>query len=129
MPHRTSTHSVGSGGARVGCIVHHRAVTVPAEVDQAPLAAIAVAVAVAWNLVTWAVYRLDKVRARQQRWRFRERTLLAMAALGASPGALIAVYGHRQRHKAQKLGFMVPLWAIAAAHAGLLATGAWLALR
>jgi uncharacterized membrane protein YsdA (DUF1294 family) len=112
--------------------VHHAAVSLPApaaELDHAAIAAIAVAVAIVWNLVTWAVFRLDKARARQQRWRVRERTLLGMAALGGSPGALVAVYGHRQRHKAQKLGFVLPLWGIAAAHAGLLAAGAWLALR
>lgn len=52
-----------------------------------------------------------------------ERVLLGMAALGGTPGALVGVYGHRRRHKAKKAGFVVPLWLMAAAHAGL---GAWL---
>jgi uncharacterized membrane protein YsdA (DUF1294 family) len=84
---------------------------------------VAVAVLAAWNLVTWAVYRLDKARARAARGarRIPERTLLVMAAAGGSIGALVAVYGHRQRHKARKLGFVLPLWAIAAAHAVLIA--------
>jgi uncharacterized membrane protein YsdA (DUF1294 family) len=120
MAHRTRT----AAGALPATLVHHAAVPVLSR----PWA-IAVAVAIAWNLVTWAVYRLDKARARRQQWRFRERTLLGMAALGGSPGALLAVYVHRQRHKAQKLGFVVPLWAIAAIHAGLLAAGGWRALQ
>ncbi|HTE50316.1 MAG TPA: DUF1294 domain-containing protein [Kofleriaceae bacterium] len=88
-------------------------------------AAAVVAAAAAWNAVTWAVYRLDKARAGRAGRRISERTLLAMAALGGTPGALIAVHAHRRRHKARKLGFVVPLWLMAAAHAALLAWIAW----
>lgn len=86
----------------------------------------AVAALLAWNLITWAAYRVDKARARAARGarRIPERTLLTMAAIGGSIGALIAVYGHRQRHKAQKLAFVVPLWAIVAAHSALAALAA-----
>jgi uncharacterized membrane protein YsdA (DUF1294 family) len=100
-------------------------VAAPAEIDHSTVIAIGVAVALGWNLATWAVYRLDKARARQQRWRVRERTLLGMAALGGSPGALVAVYGHRQRHKAQKLGFVLPLWGIALLQLALVAAALW----
>jgi uncharacterized membrane protein YsdA (DUF1294 family) len=97
---------------------------------------VAIAALGVWNVVTWATYRLDKARARAARGdrRIPERTLLAMAAAGGSLGALIAVYGHRQRHKAKKLGFMLALWAIAAVQAGLIglavyaADPGWLAL-
>lgn len=85
------------------------------------------AIAVAWNLVTWAVYRIDKARAgRAGRRRISERVLLTMAALGGSPGALAAVYAHRRRHKVRKGSFMGPLWLITATHAALLA-GVWAA--
>jgi uncharacterized membrane protein YsdA (DUF1294 family) len=84
----------------------------------APLLLIAGAVLAAWNVATWAVYRIDKARARAGRGdrRISERALLGMAAAGGSIGALIAVYAHRQRHKAKKLGFAVRLWAIVVVH-------------
>ena len=84
------------------------------------------ALLIAWNLVTWATYRVDKARARAARGarRIPERSLLAMAAASGSIGALIAVYGHRQRHKAQKLAFVAPLWAIVAVHAALIGLAA-----
>jgi uncharacterized membrane protein YsdA (DUF1294 family) len=83
----------------------------------------------AWNAVTWAVYRLDKARAGRAGRRISEHTLLLMAALAGSPGALIAVHAHRWRHKTRKASFVVPLWLIAAAHAALLAGLAWLAWK
>ncbi len=75
---------------------------------------IGIAVLAVWNLVTWATYRIDKARARAGRGarRIPERVLLGMAAACGSIGALIGVYGARQRHKAKKLGFMLWLWAI-----------------
>jgi uncharacterized membrane protein YsdA (DUF1294 family) len=86
------------------------------------LVVVAIAVLGVWNVVTWATYRVDKARARAARGarRIPERTLLAMAAAGGSLGALLAVYAHRQRHKAKKLGFMLTLWAIAAVHVALI---------
>jgi uncharacterized membrane protein YsdA (DUF1294 family) len=62
------------------------------------------------NALTWAVYRWDKRQARRGARRISERTLLVLAWVGGWVGALVAVYGHRQRHKAQKLSFMLPLW-------------------
>jgi uncharacterized membrane protein YsdA (DUF1294 family) len=85
------------------------------------------AIAVAWNLATWAIYRIDKARAGRGRRRISERALLTMAALGGSPGALTAVYAHRRRHKVRKGSFMGPLWLITATHAALLA-GFWAAV-
>ncbi|HZG66028.1 MAG TPA: DUF1294 domain-containing protein [Herpetosiphonaceae bacterium] len=63
------------------------------------------------NLVTCASYRWDKRQAgRSGTRRIPERTLLALAWLGGWLGALVAVYGHRRRHKARKLRFLLPLW-------------------
>ena len=76
---------------------------------------IALTLVAAWNFFTWAVYRLDKARARKGQRRIAERVLLGMAAAGGTLGALVAVYAHRQRHKASKLRFMVWLWVIVAA--------------
>jgi uncharacterized membrane protein YsdA (DUF1294 family) len=79
--------------------------------------AVLLAILAAWNLATWATFRLDKARARAGRGgrRIPERVLLGLAAAGGSPGALVAVYAHRQRHKAKKLGFMLWLWGIVVA--------------
>ena len=83
------------------------------------------------NLVTWASYRWDKHQAgRSGARRISERTLLALACLGGSFGALIAVYGHRQRHKVRKLRFLIPLWlAVFTWLAALAIVARWLVLR
>jgi uncharacterized membrane protein YsdA (DUF1294 family) len=92
---------------------------------------VALALATAWNLVVWAVYRLDKARARRGRGarRVPERVLLGLAAAGGSVGALVAVYAHRQRHKAQKWPFVAWLWAIVVVQVAGAAALAVLALR
>lgn len=94
------------------------------QLVEAHLAAVLAVVAL-WNLVTWAVYRMDKARAGRQARRISESTLLGMAAMGGSIGALVAVHAHRWRHKARKASFVVPLWLIAAAHAGLVGWALW----
>lgn len=90
---------------------------------------LALAAVGAWNAATWAVYRFDKARAGRAGRRISERALLLMAALAGSPGALVAVYGHRLRHKNRKRSFVVPLWLIAMAHLAILAGLAWLAWK
>ncbi|MCE9577178.1 MAG: DUF1294 domain-containing protein [Deltaproteobacteria bacterium] len=61
------------------------------------------------NLVAWAAFRIDKRRARTRAWRIPERVLLMMSAIGVL-GALWAMYGHRQRHKVNKRGFVAIVW-------------------
>ena len=78
------------------------------------------------NALTWAVYRWDKRQARRGARRIPERTLLLLAWIGGWLGALLAVYGHRQRHKAQKPRFMMPLWLAVIAWVGGIAY--WLSM-
>lgn len=88
---------------------------------------IALAAALAMNLLTWAAFRVDKARARRRgARRLRERTLLTLAWLGAAPGALVAMYGHRRRHKVDKRGFAATVWLALAAQ---LAAAAWWGAR
>lgn len=91
-----------------------------------PTAAIVGAALAAGNALAWAAFRIDKARARRGARRIRERTLLTLAVLGGSAGALLAMYAHRQRHKVAKRGFAAVVWLAFATH---LALAGWLITR
>lgn len=59
------------------------------------------------NLITLIVYGSDKLFAASNSWRVRERTLLLLAILGGSVGALVGIYLFR--HKTKKTSFLLPL--------------------
>ncbi len=61
------------------------------------------------NLLTFATYGIDKYKARHARWRVREASLLLLAALGGSIGALLGMhlFHHKTQHK--KFRYGVPL--------------------
>lgn len=56
------------------------------------------------NFVAFFIYGLDKVLARSQAWRVRERTLLILALLGGSIGAMLGIKIFR--HKNRKIDFL-----------------------
>ena len=60
----------------------------------------------ALTLITFFIYGIDKWRARKDRWRIPESTLLWMAALGGSIGALLGmkVWHHKTLHKKFRWG-------------------------
>ncbi len=62
------------------------------------------------NLAAFAAYGIDKKRAVQHKWRISERTLLGMAVLGGSVGALAGMYGFH--HKTRKMKFVAGVPAI-----------------
>ena len=97
-----------------------------AELSPALWAVLGLAL-VGMNVVTWGVYRWDKAQANQRGRRVPETTLLTLAGLGGIVGAFVGVYGHRQRHKARKPAFMLPLYLIASAY--LIVCGAIIWLR
>ncbi|WP_417206586.1 DUF1294 domain-containing protein [Antarctobacter sp.] len=71
--------------------------------DQTVLFLALVGLAVAINLLTFALFGLDKRRSRRGAWRMSERRLLTCALLGGSVGAKI---GQRVfRHKTSKQPF------------------------
>ena len=55
------------------------------------------------NIVTFALYGIDKWKAIHNKWRIREATLLITAFIGGSFGAFIAM--HMFRHKTRKWYF------------------------
>ena len=61
------------------------------------------------NVMTFIVYGVDKRKAKQSKWRIRESTLLGLAAIGGSIGALLAmkILRHKTLHNQFKYG--VPL--------------------
>ena len=52
------------------------------------------------NVVTFALYGIDKYRAKKGRWRIPERTLLLLPLLGGSVGGILgmAAFHYKTRH-------------------------------
>lgn len=64
------------------------------------------------NIVAFAMYGIDKSKAKKKRWRISEASLLSMAFLGGAYGAWLGmrVFHHKTRHK--KFQILVPLAAV-----------------
>jgi uncharacterized membrane protein YsdA (DUF1294 family) len=58
------------------------------------------------NIVTFLVYGMDKLKAKQGSWRISEATLLILAIICGSIGALLGmkVWRHKTQHKKFKYG-------------------------
>ena len=65
------------------------------------------------NVVTSLVYGIDKWKAKQGSWRISEATLLILAIIGGSIGALLGmkVWHHKTMHKKFKYGLPLILLA------------------
>ena len=65
------------------------------------------------NVVTFVVYGIDKVKAKQGSWRISEATLLILAVIGGSIGAFLGmkVWHHKTMHKKFKYGLPLILLA------------------
>ena len=68
---------------------------------------------IALNIVTFLVYGIDKIKAKQKIRRIREASLLVLAVLGGSIGALLGMYvwHHKTKHKKFKYGLPLILLA------------------
>lgn len=70
------------------------------------------------NLLTMAFFLVDKRRAKQKKWRIRERTLLLLCGLGGCFGGLLGILaGH---HKTKSFKFVLPVPLLCAAYTALL---------
>jgi len=63
------------------------------------------------NIVTYCVYAADKSYAKKDKWRVPEKTLILLAVIGGSVGALLAmkVLRHKTKHVKFYLGVPVIL--------------------
>lgn len=64
------------------------------------------------NIVAFAMYGIDKAKAKKKRWRISEASLLSVAFLGGAYGAWLGmkVFHHKTRHR--KFRILVPLFAV-----------------
>lgn len=76
------------------------------------------------NAAAFVLMLVDKQKARKNKWRIRESTLLLSAALGGSIGALAGMYVFRHKTKHLKFTLGVPAMLIAQA-----ALAVWLWVR
>ena len=76
------------------------------------------------NAAAFVLMLVDKVKAKKNRWRIPERTLMLSAALGGSVGALLGMYTFR--HKTRHIKFTLGVPAILIAQ---LALTIWLFLK
>lgn len=58
------------------------------------------------NLITFIVYGIDKLKARKNKWRIPDSTLMLLAIIGGSIGALlgIKVWHHKTLHRKFRYG-------------------------
>ena len=61
------------------------------------------------NVLTFLVYGADKWKAQRSKWRIPEDTLIWMAIVGGSVGALLGMYLFRHKTKHKKFQLGVPL--------------------
>ena len=61
------------------------------------------------NIATFFLYGIDKYKAKKNKWRISEATLLTMAAIGGSIGAWagMRLWHHKTMHKKFKYGIPV----------------------
>lgn len=65
------------------------------------------------NILAFALYGIDKKKAKDHAWRISERTLLLVAALFGAAGALAGMYTFHHKTRKMKFSVGVPLLLIA----------------
>lgn len=73
---------------------------------------IAVAYLLFINLLAFVLYGVDKRKARKDKYRISESTLLWMARLGGGIGCLLGMSHFRHKTKHTRFRITVPLWTV-----------------
>lgn len=71
--------------------------------------AIFVTAVVVMNVITFAMYGIDKKKAKKHKWRIPEKTLIGMSFAFGSVGALLGMYVFRHKTQHIKFKVLVPL--------------------
>lgn len=61
------------------------------------------------NIISFGIYYIDKEKAKKNKWRISENTLLLFALIGGSIGAYLSMYIFRHKTKHLKFTFGIPL--------------------
>jgi uncharacterized membrane protein YsdA (DUF1294 family) len=66
-------------------------------------------VIVVWNIITFAMMKVDKTRAKKSKWRIKEKTIFISAFLLGAFGVLAGMYifRHKTKHWSFKIGIPV----------------------
>ena len=70
---------------------------------------IALALFILWNIVTFALYGIDKSKAKNNKWRISEATLILCAFLMGGIGSFLGMRIFRHKTKHMKFMILVPL--------------------
>lgn len=62
------------------------------------------------NAISFLLMLIDKQKAKKNRWRIRERTLLGVSAIGGSVGGLLGMYLLRHKTKHLKFSIGIPVF-------------------
>ena len=64
------------------------------------------------NLITFVLFGIDKAKAKRNKWRIKESTLLIAAAIGGSYGALLGMFFFHHKTRKPKFFLSVPVFAV-----------------
>lgn len=64
---------------------------------------------VLWNLITFCVFWVDKLKAKKNKWRISEKTLILLSFFMGGIGGLIGMYFLRHKTKHLKFKVLIPI--------------------
>ena len=61
------------------------------------------------NIITFIIYGIDKEKSKKNKYRISEKTLIILALIGGSLGALLGMYTFHHKTKKKKFTILIPL--------------------